>query len=391
MTKRGTRVRILQIGKFYPPHAGGMETHLEQLCTGLKRFADVRVIVANTDHRSITEQVSGISVHRVGTLAHISGATLSPGMAAAIRRSPADIVHIHWPNPTAALAYLASGHTGRVVLTYHSDIVKQRVAASLFQPILNLLMARCAAVIATSPNYVETSPVLHKFRELCHVIPFGIAPERFVVSDQTLVDDLRRKYGPRIVLAVGRLVYYKGYEYLIRAMRSVNGRAVVVGDGPLREKLRNLSVSCGVADRVVFIGHQKDVSPYFHAADVFVLPSIARSEAFGIVQLEAMACSKPVINTRLDSGVPFVSLDGVTGLTVPPADSESLASAINRLLDDDDLRSRYGEAARRRVVQEFRLETMVQRTCQLYGQILESLPLIDEEKPSLSHEPYAIF
>ena len=165
-------------------------------------------------------------------------------------------------------------------------------------------------------------------------------------------------------------------------MRSVNGRALIIGDGPLDEKLRSLAASCGVADRVVFTGEKsgKDLAPYFHAADVFALPSIARSEAFGIVQLEAMACGKPVVNTSLDSGVPFVSLDGVTGLTVPPAEPEALALAINRLLDDDNLRSRYGEAGRRRVAQEFGLEKMVHRTCELYGQILESIPLIDEEK-----------
>jgi len=382
MTKRGTRVRILQVGKFYPPYAGGIETHLEELCAQLRNFADVEVIVANTSRRNITEQISGIKVHRAGTVAHFANVPISPGMVAAIRRSNADIVHIHWPNPMAVLAYLASGHTGRLVLTYHSDIVKQRAVALPFRPIFNLFMTRCRAVIATSPNYVETSPVLRRYRQLCHVIPYGISTERLATPDPAAVADLRRKYGPRIVVAVGRLVYYKGFEYLVRAMRSVNGRALIIGDGPLDEKLRSLAASCGVADRVVFTGEKsgKDLAPYFHAADVFALPSIARSEAFGIVQLEAMACGKPVVNTSLDSGVPFVSLDGVTGLTVPPAEPESLAMAINQLLDDDNLRSRYGEAGRRRVAQEFGLEKMVHRTCELYGQILESIPLIDEEK-----------
>jgi glycosyltransferase involved in cell wall biosynthesis len=390
MRQRKNCIRILEIGKFYPPHPGGMETHLEQLSTQLQQFADVRVVVSNSGRRSITERRGGVLIHRAGTVAQFANTPISPGMVAAIRQSPADIVHIHWPNPTAVLAYLASGHNGRLVLTYHSDIVKQKIPALLFQPILTTLLSRCAAVIATSQQYIDTSPVLRQFRNICHVIPFGIAAERFTHYDESLVNEIRRKYGPRLVLAVGRLVYYKGFEYLVQAMRSVNGHALIIGDGPLRDNLRRLAVQCGVGDRVAFMGEQRvdDLIPYFHASDLFVLPSIARSEAFGIVQLEAMACGKPVINTNLDSGVPFVSRDGMTGITVRPADARSLAGAINKLLKDSQLCCRYGEAARKRVYQEFKLETMVQKTCALYAQILGSPGLTDSE--GLNRQ-YALF
>ena len=366
------RVRVLQIGKFYPPHPGGMETHLEQLSTHLSEFADVRVVVSNTNSRSVTERRSGVLVHRAGTVARFANASISPGMVAAIRRSTADIVHIHWPNPTGVLSYLASGHRGHLVVTYHSDIVRQKIPALMFGPVLKALLSRCTAVIATSPQYIDTSAILRRFRNLCHVIPFGVPTGQFMSCDQSAVAEVRRKYGPRLVLAVGRLVYYKGFEYLVQAMRSVNGRALIVGDGPLRERLRTLAAECGVADRVTFMGEQfvEDLAPYFHASDLFVLPSIARSEAFGIVQLEAMACGKSVINTSLDSGVPFVSRDGLTGITVPPADPLSLATAINKLLDDNELRSRYGEAARKWVSQEFTLDKMVQKTCRLYTHLL---------------------
>jgi glycosyltransferase involved in cell wall biosynthesis len=391
MTRSETRPRILQIGKFYAPYAGGIETHLQELCGELQRFADVRVIVSNIDRQTVTEDVSGIPVRRVGLLGYLAGAPVSPGMVSAIRHSPADIVQIHWPNPAAVLAYLASGHRGRLVMTYHSDVIKRKISSAVFDPILNATMARCSAVIATSPDYVRTSPVLRKFQHLCHVIPYGIATDRLGAPNEAAVAGLRQKYGPRMVLAVGRLVYYKGFEYLIQAMGLVNGRLVIVGDGPLREKLRSLSRSLGVADRVELVGEKcgDDLVPYFHAADVFALPSVARSEAFGIVQLEAMACGKPVVNTEIDSGVPFVSLHGITGLTVRPADPESLAASINKLLNDDNLRFRYGKAGRQRVIDEFRLEMMIQRTCQLYRQILTP-SIMGEGKPSPCDEKYPI-
>jgi len=391
MMKAKTRLRILQIGKFYAPYAGGIETHLQDLCGELRRIADVRVIVSNTGRQTVTEEVSGIPVQRVGLLGYFAGAPVSPGMVSAIRRSPADIIQIHWPNPGAVLAYLASGHKGRLLMTYHSDVVKRKISSAVFDPILNATMARCSAVIATSPDYVRTSPVLRKFPHLCHVIPYGIATDRLGAPNEAAVSALRQKYGPRMVLAVGRLVYYKGFEFLIQAMRSVNGRLVIVGDGPLRERLRSLSLSLGVADRVELVGEKcgDDLVPYFHATDVFALPSVARSEAFGIVQLEAMACGKPVVNTKIDSGVPFVSLHGITGLTVPPADAESLAAGINKLLNDDNLRFRYGKAAKQRVMDEFRLEVMMQRTCELYRQILTP-SIMGEGKPSHSDEKYSI-
>jgi glycosyltransferase involved in cell wall biosynthesis len=377
MTKHGSAVKILQIGKFFPPYAGGMETHLEDLSAHLSRVADVRVIVSNTDRRSVTERVAGVTVHRAGTIANVSKAAISPGMVSAIRRSPAHLVHIHWPNPTAVLAYLASGHTGKLIFTYHSDIVRQRIGASLFRPILKRVLARCSAIICTSRDYADTSVDLRPVRHLCRVVPYGIATEKFDVADPVAVESLRQRYGPRIVLAVGRLVYYKGFEYLIRAMKSVDARAVIVGDGPLRDELRSLAVSCGVSDRVVFAGEisGKELVSYLHAADVFALPSVARSEAFGIVQLEAMACGKPVINTSLDSGVPSVSLDGITGLTVPPADSDALAAAINKLIGNEDLRYKYGQAGRMRIAQEFTVEKMAERTLQIYRNVLQSAPV----------------
>jgi glycosyltransferase involved in cell wall biosynthesis len=361
---------VLQLGKFYPPHMGGIETHLQALCEELQKSADVRVIVASDGRQTSAEWVDGIRVTRSGTAFYITTVPVCPGMAGEIRRTPADLVHIHWPNPAALLAYLISGHRGRLIVTYHSDIVQQRAWRKLFQPILSRCLSRSAAIIVTSAAYVETSPVLSPHRHRCHVIPYGIDVARFEHCDRDEVDRIRRQYGSGIVMSVGRLIYYKGFEHLIEAMTRVSGRLLLIGDGPLRPRLEQQAIVQKVRDRVVFLGEiqNRDIVPYYHAADVFVLPSVARSEAFGIVQLEAMASGKPVVNTRLDSGVPFVSLHGITGLTVPPANPGALAEAINLLLGDAQRRTELGNAGRRRAREEFSLELMVRRTLDVYDE-----------------------
>lgn len=365
-------MKVLQIGNYYPPHIGGIENHLQSLCGELRKKTEVEVIVANDRRTTVNEVVDGVRVSRVGRTLTVRRASICPSMISRIRSSKAEIVHLHCPNPTAILAYLGSGHPGRLIVTYHSDIVRQKFLGTLFEPILHAFLRRSAAIIVTSPNYLRTSPVLADHISRCRVIPYGISFTNFRNPDPAAVLHLREKYGSRLVLSVGRLVYYKGFEYVIRAMTRVDGKLLIAGDGALRDSLQRLSSLLHLNQKVIFLGEieNEKLAPYYHAASVFVLPSVARSEAFGIVQLEAMACGKPIVNTSLDSGVPFVSLDNVTGLTVAPRDSGALAEAINTLLERDELRARFGEAARRRVESEFSLESMVRRTLELYKDAL---------------------
>jgi glycosyltransferase involved in cell wall biosynthesis len=363
-----SRLRVLHVGKFYPPHHGGMESHVETLCTELAPEVDVEVIVSAAGRRTVREAIGGVAVTRIGTRATLASASVNPGMAQAIRRSRADVVHFHHPNPTAVLSYLASGRRGPLVVTYHSDIIRQRVLGALFTPVLHRFLRGAHAILASSPDYARTSPVLRAHADRVRVVPFGIRAESFENADMAEVARLRALYGPRVVLAAGRLVYYKGFDYLIRAMSAVDGRLVILGDGPLRGSLERYAAGLGLADRVTLAGAVPELAPYYHAADVFALPAVARSEAFGLVQLEAMAAGLPVVNTRIDSGVPFVSRDGESGITVPPADVQALAGALGLLLDAPALRDRLGEAARERVHREFSLERMVADTLALYYQ-----------------------
>lgn len=366
-------LRVLHVGKFYPPHMGGIETHLQNLCNELRDLIDVKVLVSNDGPATVEELVDGVSVTRVGTKATVSAAPISPGLVTRIRREAADVVHLHHPNPIAFMAYLSSGHRGKLVVTYHSDIVRQKVLAAIFQPILDRTMRWTDAIVATSPNYLDTSPVLQAHRDRCHVLPYGIPTDQFQRRDERAVAALRERFGRRVVVSVGRQIYYKGFDVLVRAMKNVDGALLVIGDGPLRGELEAQARDLGIADRVHFLGeiHNRDIVPYYQASDVFALASVARSEAFGIVQLEAMACGLPVVNTNLDSGVPFVSLDGESGLTVPPGDAAALAQALTSLLDDEERRTAFGAAASRRVAEQFTAPVMARRMLELYRSVVD--------------------
>jgi len=367
---RHRRARVLHVGKFYPPYKGGMETHIQDVCRAISPYVDVSVVVSNNELRTVRDRDGEIPVVRVGSVARLASAPISPGMIRAIRQHPADVVHLHCPNPMAVLAYLASGHTGRAVITYQSDVIRQRLLRIGYEPWFNRLARRAAAIVCLSPNYIESSPVVASFRDKCRVIPHGIDTEQFRNVDPDALRKIRQRFGTRMVLAVGRLVYYKGFEYLIRAVAKTDATLVIIGNGPLRDHLLAVARECEITERVHFLGEVDDVIPYYHAAQLFTLPSVARSEAFGIVQLEAMACGTPVVNTSLDTGVPYVSLDGISGITVAPADVGGLREAITKILDNPGLRARLSYGARKRVNEQFTVKEMARKTMQLYEEIL---------------------
>jgi glycosyltransferase involved in cell wall biosynthesis len=361
---------LLHVGKFYPPHRGGMEAHLRDLAVRQRDLCSVRVIVANSVRRNHMSEVEGVPVLRVASLGSVGSMPVCPGLTVAIRNSPADLVHMHMPNPGAAYAYLKSGHTGKVVLTHHADTLGKKFLRRFSDPYVNRLMRRAVRIIATSHRYLDSSYELAPFREKCRVIPLGIGIEPVSDIDRAMGLELRREHGGRLILAVGRLVPYKGFDFLIRALKSVDAKLMLIGAGPQSEYLARLAVSEGVDNKLIMLGPVENLAPYFAAACIFVLPSSNRAEAFGIVQLEAMAAGLPVINTNIDSAVPEVCINGKTGITIQPGDTDALAAAMKRLLDNEGLRHQLGQAAKTRVCAEFRADTMAERVLALYREVL---------------------
>ncbi len=311
-------MKVLHVGKYYPPHMGGMEIYLQQLVLHQSKVMDVAAIVASDLRRTQVEFLDGAKIARVASLGVIASMPITPTMAWPIRQNKADLVHLHTPNPGAALALLMSGHSGKLIITHHADTLGRKQLRRLTDPFVRRVMERAAAIIVTSKRYLETSEELAPFRDKCRIIPLGIDPTPHKRNDDAATKNIRATYGEGLILAVGRLVPYKGFEYLIRSMKSVNGVLLLVGTGPLQDELQGCIQECGVQDKVLMLGRVDDIAQYYKAAKIFVIPSITRAEAFGLVQIEAMAAGIPVINTDIPSGVPEVSVHGQTGFTVPP-------------------------------------------------------------------------
>jgi len=371
--------RILQIFKYYHPHVGGVEKVARDIAEGLKDRVRTRVLASHEDLRTRRDNVNGVEVIRAGRLATRFSVPLAPRFPALMRRlaREADVLHFHLPYPLADVSYLMARPHGRVVAWWHSEIVRPKYLTKLYRPLLKRFLSKVDRIIVAAPQLVDNSPFLSQFKEKCRNIPIGIDIGRFRLTEtiEARAEGIRKRYGNHILLFVGRLIYYKGVEYLIDAISCLSFRdatLLIVGEGPLEPELRALAAEKGVEDRVVFLGKagDHDLLCYYHACDVFVLPSIANTEAFGIVQLEAMACSKPVISTDLPTGVPFINQHRKTGTIVRPKDAGGLTRAIQELFENPSLAAQYGEAGRQRVGEEFAVEVMLKRVMDLYQDVM---------------------
>lgn len=367
-------MKILQVNKLYYPHIGGVENSVRDLVQGIKEKVQVNVLVANTSFSTRREKIDGVDVIKVASLGRFRSAPLTPTFGLWLRRLKSDIYHFHFPFPTGELAYLWARPEGKLVVTYHSDIIRQKFLLRFYAPYLKKFLAAADRVIASSPNMVEHSPFLQEIAKKCRVVPFGIDVKQFRLTQEIRekVRLLRVKYGKKAIFFLGRLIYYKGLEYLIVAMKEVDANLIIAGSGPLESELKRIVKEEGLRRKIDFVGELKDAElpAYYHACDVFALPAVERSEAFGIVQLEAQACGKPVVSTNLKTGVPFVNLDGITGLVVSPRSSTALADALNKLLKNDELRLRLGTQAKKRVEKEFTREVMAERILRVYEEVM---------------------
>lgn len=374
----GRPLRVCHLGKYYPPAAGGIETHLQTLAQAQALMGlDVEVLcMRHSPGPTVMEMDGPVKVKRFCPTASVMKLQVSRELLRELSAIDADILHMQVPNPTMIVAVLLARPRPPLVVTYQSDVIRPRILRALFRPVERLVYRRVRQIMPTSPPYAEESRFLARYRERIHVVPMGLDLRRYLAPSADVrrkAEELRRIHGDPIWLACGRLIYYKGLVNAIRALPLVEGKLLIVGDGPERDPLLLEAKRLGVADRVVFVGEQpyQKIVPYYLAATAFWFPSNARSEAFGLVQVEAMASGCPVINTAIPgSGVAWVSRHEETGLTIPVDDPEALAAAANRLWSDEALRARLGEAAKGRAERDFDDRVMARKSVKVYESIV---------------------
>lgn len=384
-------LKVVHLGKYYPPAPGGIESHVQTLARAQADLGmDVRVVCMNHANRAgrditwaryggtptVHELDGRVRVDRIGRSASVARLDVCPELPRLLRRiedQGADVLHLHTPNPMMLIALAIARPSTPLIITHHSDIVRQRILKYALRPFERFVYNRACQIKATSPKYIEGSSLLRHYAKQVGSLPLGVDLNGYLnPTPAALAHEaaLRHDMGADpLWLCVGRCVYYKNFDVAIHALAHVPGRLMIIGHGPLRESLQRLARSLGVQDRVIWRNYvdADELAGAYRAATALWFPSGARSEGFGLVQVEAMASGCPVINANIaGSGVAWVSEDDHTGLTIPVGDAPALAHAAMRLINERGLRDRLGVAARRRACAEFDHMTMARRSGEAY-------------------------
>lgn len=369
-------LKVLQLGKFHPIK-GGVEKVMMAFVRGLSAgnvYCDMLCASAD-DEVGETRLNSHSKIIKTKTIANKSATMISPDMISKLREICHDyhIIHIHHPDPMATLALLLSDYKGKVVLHWHSDILKQRFLLRLYLPLQRWLVNRADLILGTTPTYVQETPYLKDVQEKVSYLPIGV---RERVADDGVIAAIRNEYaGKKIIYSMGRLVPYKGYEYLVDAATMLDDSYVVLigGSGPLKASLQRRVADLGLSEKVRILGFiPNDLeAAYYAACDVFCLSSTIKTEAYAIVQVEAMSAGKPIIATKIEgSGVSWVNAHGESGLNVAPKNAQAIADAIQTICSSEELYDKLSRGAKKRYLELFTREKMQTGLLEQYRRIL---------------------
>ncbi len=366
-------LRVLHLYKNYAPIIGGIENHIKMLAEGeAARGLQSTVLVVNDAGRTTRETVNGVDVIRGARVVNFASTPFSAAMGLVALQLAPDIVNLHMPYPPGDIVARAVRGRPALVLSYHSDVVRQQRLLQVYRPVLERTLARADRIIASSAAYVTSSPFLHAYEHKARIVPYGVDGVRFGTVDSEVIQRIRRTARGPVLLCVGVLRYYKGLHVVLEALCELDATLIIVGEGGEGVHLRAQAEALGIADRVQFAGRvpDRELPAYYHAADVFVLASHLRAEAFGIVLLEAMAAGLPLVTTEIGTATSEVNVHGQTGFVVPPNDAPALARALKILLADQRLREFFGHNAKLRANKEFTPDRMVERTVSVYNDAL---------------------
>ncbi len=373
----GTRpLRVLHVYKtFLPDSMGGLEQSIAQMVTSTRRHGvEARILSISTDPRQRCCTYRGSEHFRYAKTLSVASNAMSLPMLLDFGHQVkwADVLHYHFPWPFADLMHLLWRVRKPSLVTYHSDIVRQRRLMSVYRPLMRGFLGRVDQIVATSPNYVQTSDVLREYADKTTVIPIGLDPASYPATRPDVLERWRRTVGEGFFLFVGVIRYYKGLHILLDALAGTRLPMVIVGAGPIEDELRRRATELHLTN-VKFLGAlpEEDKVALLELSCAVVFPSHLRSEAFGVTLLEGAMFGKPLISSEIGTGTSYVNVDGETGLVVPPGDPDGLRAAMLELASDAGLRAKMGAAARRRFEERFTADRMAVSYVAAYRYLVE--------------------
>jgi glycosyltransferase involved in cell wall biosynthesis len=379
-------VRVVHVYKdIYPPVVGGIERHIDTIRRAMPEI-DCDVVVCARSRRTrerITDHGTEILV---GEFGRVLSVPLAPTFPLWLARQRPDIVHLHMPNPTGELSVLLAHRHTPLVVSYHADIDRQAVFNPIYQPLVRACFRRASSILVTSHRMLESSTTLASWTHKAELVPYGIDVDRFNPT-RVKADDrerIRRRYGSPLIVSIGRLVYYKGFEHLIAASRMLDASVVIVGSGPLELHLRTLARDL---PRVHIVGgaSEDELIAYLAAADCFVLPSTSCAEGFGIATLEAQAMGVPAVVTDVGTATVEAIEPGCSGLVISPGSPKEIGVACRQVIENTDRRQTMGAAARRHVLDRHSATALAKRLRTVYAHALHGsdhpLPMFNGYRP----------
>ncbi len=370
-------MRVLHFYKtYYPDSWGGIEQVIRQLCVGTSQFGvSNEVLTLTRDQQGPFElEYEGHKVHRVPLDFEVASTGFS---FAAIRQlarlaRKADVIHYHFPWPFMDLAHFMARVRKPSVVTYHSDIVRQKNLLRVYTPLKRRFLRSVDVIVATSPNYLASSPVLNRFASKTRTITFGLDKSSYPPASAAVLEKWRKVAGERFFLFIGVLRYYKGLHILLDAMANVDYPVVIVGAGPIEQELKAHAERLGLS-HVMFVGalEEEDKIALLQLCYAMVFPSHLRSEAFGISLLEGAMFGKPMISSEIGTGTTYINIDNDTGLVVPPSDPQAFGNAMRTLWENPQLAADMGRRAETRYWELFTAEKMAASYAALYRELVE--------------------
>tara|TARA_Y100000768_G_scaffold388280_1_gene383261 strand:- start:2343 stop:3467 length:1125 start_codon:yes stop_codon:yes gene_type:complete len=372
-------LKVLQLGKFYPPHVGGIESVMLDIVEGLnERNITCDILCSNKKFKYLEEINNKNKIYRTKTYGILFSTSITPQMIKKLKEiiDQYDIIHIHLPDPMANLAlFFANPKKQKIIVHWHSDIVKQKILLKFYKPLQTWLLNKADIIICTSKKYAQESPFLHKYRNKCEIVPLCVNVNKFIINDEKIAL-LKSEYkDKKVIFSLGRLVSYKGFKYLIKAAKYLDEsyNIIIGGNGPLKKDLEDCITKNNLSKKVKLLGRisDKDLASYYQLADIFCLPSISKAEAFGIVQIEAMQFKVPVVASMINgSGIDWVNKNDYSGINVEKRNPKSIALGIKKICSTKKIYDGFSERAYLRYLEKFTKDKMNNSIQAIYKKVL---------------------